>query len=1061
MLGVIDRYKKPEKSRLFLCKPNRQTLAELKEAYGKELRTSYNGIHELTFTIPYKIIKNNKSVNNPNFHLIKGDYLIKYVKGDIEEYFVIDKPSNTGGEKDNKTVTCFLSPYALRKKLVRNYSGTKKLYDPVGSDGFLNDTLIRKTNWSVGYVDGDLLTKYRTVDVTEQSLIEFIESLNEAFGCIAVWDTKNKQLHLYKDENYGTDKGLLVEQGKYLKAISEEPDFDSVATRVYVYGKEDLTFNSVNPSGTDYIESFDYYLYPFERDVNKNTIKSSNYMSDGLCHALLDYTALVESKQGEFANLLTQKESLQQTLTTKQNELTNLEIDLAIIQDNIDVKMALEEDTSVLLVDKQNKEAEIATKKNEISTVKSDIANVDSQINTLKNTIAKENNFTPDQIVELNEYEHEKIINNQYISDEKELYNFAKSEIAKISQPLIHYKMDLVDFTKVVQCQRDWDKLNYGDIVTVRYPKFNVDIKARIISIAHNEDNNSIDIEIANSADINSGFLTLKDLFQKTTTSSTAIDMSKYKWDKSEANQDSINNIINSDFDAFSKRIIAGVDESVEISRRGIRVSNPSFPDDMTVIQAGAIGLIKNGEYKVAMHPDRGVVAEIVKGKLIAGVNLVIQNESGKYTMDDQGFTIQGGSFHMNDDGNGISITPSTGMTITSPTVRSTFNNTDGIKIQVKQGTNWLDKFYFDIYNSRLVVNGEINAAELKVNGSSVLTADKMKINGFYVDKITTDQLEAGTAKITSAMIETLEADKITGNKFIVGKNSTTTQLEMFTTDTGVHYIKSSRGGDNNVGGLRIESLGALSFTANSSYGVYIVGAPLVAQNGARFNGISQFNDPVTINSSLTTQTINCTSTSYNNFTGGILCDSFISAGGALSGYTVLADGAIDSGRMSSYGYFRYAGNTNSYLRVGSTSAHIYVGGSSKASWSSMPKTRLEPSGDGILDGKEFGANNPASMQPLLFDYFHNIVVDGTRLIFLDKKFIEFVSDYSVFISGGEGVWVSEKNLEWFNLSGTGTVSLFVMGIQKGKENIVGYNFVEKEDDGIIYRDFAERRINR
>ncbi|MDF2605896.1 MAG: hypothetical protein K0S34_86 [Bacillales bacterium] len=160
------------------------------------------------------------------------------------------------------------------------------------------------------------------------------------------------------------------------------------------------------------------------------------------------------------------------------------------------------------------------------------------------------------------------------------------------------------------------------------------------------------------------------------------------------------------------------------------------------------------------------------------------------------------------------------------------------------------------------------------------------------------------------------------------------------------------------------------------------------------------------------------------------------------------------------YGYYKY--DDNSYFRIGTSTAAVVVNGTSKASWSSMPKTRLEPSGDGVLDGKEFGANNPASMQPLLTDYFCNIVVDGEKRIDMDSNFMEFVGCFDVFLNDTSTVIVKEKGVDYIVLEGTGTTSFFVMGIQKGKENIVGYSLEEKTDiTGETLRDFVPREYER
>jgi hypothetical protein len=1112
MLGVIDLSKHPEKSRLFLCKPNRQTIAELHEAFDKNIRTSYNGIHELTFKIPYKVEKNKKFIRNPHIDLIRGHYLIRYEKGNTKEYFVINKPRNkTSDGIETKEIQCFLLPYQLNKVRVRLYNETKPLYDPVGSDGILNDTLLRKTNWSVGHIDSDILVKYRTIDVSEMSMIEFIDKLCEAFDCIVVYDTVNKRVNFYKEENYGRDQGLIIEYGKYLKNIEDDPDFDNVTTRLYVYGKEDISINKYNPTGMDYIDSFDYYLYPFERDENRNVIKHSNYMSDELCHAILDYQEFVSTKQGEFTNLLNQKESLEQTLTTKENELTTLQTELALIQDEIDVTLANNGDVTQLNIEKEDKINEINAKQSEIDSINSQISSVDTQIETLKNEIKLENHFSSELLLELNEnYIHEKVWTNEYISDEQELYEEGKKQILKMNQPIVHYKIDIVDFTKVVQCQKDWDKLKYGDIVTIRYPNFNIDIKARIISIDHNEDNNQINIEIANAKDIKNGFLLLKDLYQKTEHTATQVDMSKYKWDNSVENINSINQIINNTWDATKRRIVAGVNESVEIGRRGIIVSNPDFPNEKVLIQSGVVGVSNDGgeTFKNAITGS-GIIGERIFGKIIAGVNLTIENDSGKYKFDSQGFTIDGGSItivgglppdqldptfkdslvELNKDySNGVRIDTVQGIVVTRSDnkVKSTFNATDGIKVQVKEGSNWVDKFYFDATSGNLNIDGVVNARDLKVNGSSVLTTDKLKINGAYIDKITTDQLVAGSAKITTAMIETLEV----GRNVIMGANASiswsqisgrpnTTYIDANGIYTGqiradqitAGYISADRIWGGTLSGVQIN----VSTDATVGRNLYVGDQYDSYSNYIRFKSNAYIygnNNSITIDAGASGQIqigrypyiqIGSSYIAFNGSTYiydttylyGTIVTNILTTG------QIRADGTVDSGG-GSFGYFRYKGNTNTYLRVGDTSAAIVVAGQTKATWASMPKVSLEPSGDGVIDGREFGANNPASMQPVLMDFFMGVSVDGERRIDLDEKFLEFVSSFDVFISSDCNVSVKEKGADYIILQGTGTGSFFVAGIQRGKEDIVGYNFVEvTNEDGVTSREFAERRISR
>lgn len=612
MIGDIDRNLQPYEYRLFLCKPDKTTIAELPEAYDKHLVLNYNGIHELSFKLPFKIEKNKKFIRNNHVDILRGHYLIRLErknKNDIfldKMYFLIVKPKNIAQDgKEYKEVQCYLLPYELKDKIIRQYQGTKTLSE------VLSETLCYKTDWVVDYIDTAIAGKYRTFNESQTNLLDFIYKLCDTFDVIVSWDTVNKEVSFYKNENYGTDKGLFIEYGKYLKAINEEPDFDNVITRLYCYGNNDLSIRDVNPTGMDYIESFDYYMYPFQRDEQRNVLQHSNYMSDSLCHAILDYQALIESKKGIFNDLIIQKQTLQETLTQKQNELQVLQTELSKIIDNLDIANASGQDTSSLIQQKIAKEAEISIKQNEINQINTDIYNIDTQITTLRAEISISSNFTPEQIIELNRFIKEYVWSDTSYIDSNDLYEDGKKKLTIISQPLISYEIDIIDFLNVVECQRDWEKLVIGDIVTIKYPNFNVNIKAKIISIDLEIDNHNIKLKIANTDYLTDGFLTLKDIIHRTISTSTQVDMSKYKWDEANSKATEIERVINQAWDATAREIKAGVNESVEISKRGIRIVDPIDPQKMVILNHSVVAVTNDGgaSWRHAITPQ-GIVGE-------------------------------------------------------------------------------------------------------------------------------------------------------------------------------------------------------------------------------------------------------------------------------------------------------------------------------------------------------------------------------------------------------------------------------------------------------------------
>lgn len=684
MLGDIDLTLKKQEHRSYLCKPDKTVIAELSESYNKKLITKYNALHEFSFTLPYSIEKNKQYVRNDHVDQLRGHYYIRLDVVDNDDsvlnsdYFYITKPKQSANDGiETLQVQCYLSPYALRQKTVRNYTGTKTL------EQALTETLLVKSNWKIGHIDEEIESIYRTFDESQRNLLDFIYQLAETFDAVVVWDTINETVSFYKNENLGQDKGLSIEYGKYLKTIDEDPDFDNVVTRLICEGNDGLSIQRLNPTGANYLEDLSYYLYPFERDENKNVLSHSYYMSDELCHAQLDYEELLKSKEpieksaevgttvtnikitnhglsngdyienitkdavrkvtvvdvnnftvasvtnqvptdkillyptGTFGKLFFQKEDYQAQLTTLENQMQDLVNELSIILDNLDVANANGDSTASLITQRENKEIEIDAKQTQIDVVEANISNVDGQLSSLYAEISVGNNFTAEQLIERNSFEIENVwVDTNYTNDE-DLYNDGLKKLKAVSQPRINYSIDIVDFMSVIECQREWGKLVLGDIVTVRYPNFGIDIQAKMIEITQGLDEHSIALTIANAKDIDNGFVKVQEILNNAARSSTTVDLSKMRWDAAVEETSTINEIINSTWSAVEKEIKAGINESVSVSGRGIVLTNPDDPSKMIILQHGLIALSEDSgnTWKTAIQPS-GITAEVIRGKL-------------------------------------------------------------------------------------------------------------------------------------------------------------------------------------------------------------------------------------------------------------------------------------------------------------------------------------------------------------------------------------------------------------------------------------------------------------
>jgi len=376
MLNSVNFQQTPEQARLFLCLPDKTTIAELQSAYRRTYTRHYGGIDQLIFSLPYRVKADMKFIRNPDVDLINGDYLIRLEQNGDPAYFIISKYRNTMSDgKQAMEVECQSLPYELRSKIVPIYTEQKMLYDFIGTNSVLHDTLLRLTEWTVDYCDVQAAVKQRQFDVSQTTMLDFLFLVAETYNVIPVFDTIQRRVSFYREEDYGADKGLVIDE-RYLKSIDEQENHDDIITRLYGYGKDRLTFAAVNPTGAEYIEDFSYYMYPFEQDDEGNVLRHSQFMSDSLCRALLAYRETVESHRSSLHNLLVARAGLVEQQGPLNVQLFSFAADLDTINANINVNIRSNLDLTVLNAQKVVKLDALKAKQREIDEATADIGSV-------------------------------------------------------------------------------------------------------------------------------------------------------------------------------------------------------------------------------------------------------------------------------------------------------------------------------------------------------------------------------------------------------------------------------------------------------------------------------------------------------------------------------------------------------------------------------------------------------------------------------------------------------------------------------------------------------------
>lgn len=645
----VDYKKRTQEAKLHLAKPNKQIISHISEKYGHTLALKLANINELTFSIPHFIEENGQHVRNPHVDLIKERMLIRATMGAYKEWFVVDSIEENADDSEVFNVTAFSLAYELKGKRVSGYE-----VENANATEILTN-LLTGSIWKIGTIDAMFNGMFRSFESGDDSnILDCVIQLAETFGALLEWNTNTKKISLKNAAENGKFKGMTVNYGRFLKSVNRSRTTDEMVTRLYVEGNEGLSIHSVNPTGQAYIEDFSWFMYPFKRDANKNVIQSSHFMSDALCHAILEHQALIQTYSPEISNYTSEITAKtveliteQSTLETLTNEQENLEVlvdaakaVLSKLQSEVPMP-----DTSAevqLLADKtiqlNTKRMEVGAQEIAVKTIELDLADLQSELDTLQGEISNQASFTPQLLEELNPY----IIESSWKDDRyikvDELYEDAIKKFAEIRQPKVVIEVSIDNLMNILEEQYYWDKLVLGDLIKVKYPQMDIEYMAKIIEINYDLENAEATITIANTTDLLSETEKLIQLLYGSQSASQLVQNNKYKWNKVNAVSEQVSQLLLSEWDANKNKIIAGVNNSVEVGNRGIVISTPDAPNEMVIMQAGIIALTRDGgeTWKTAIKPD-GIVAERLIGQIIAGQELLITNSSGSFTMDNNG----------------------------------------------------------------------------------------------------------------------------------------------------------------------------------------------------------------------------------------------------------------------------------------------------------------------------------------------------------------------------------------------------------------------------------------
>lgn len=722
MNQIFDKYNLYEIPGFFLCQPSGEELFSLGGIFDRRFKPRYNSLSELSFVAPYQIDG------------VKTDYYphLLYKKLVLLEdigYFMITNVSETNdGKVRQKEVTCQSLEVELCSKRVTTYSGTKQFYDFISpSATLIGEIMTYIPDWTVGSIDSELTTLYRTFDVSDTSLYNLLmTTVEDSYQCIFYFDYLNKTVNAYAIGSAITPTDVYLSHDNLIEKLDIKEVSDELVTALTVKGGGNLSIAQVNPIGSDVLYNFTYY-------------KTLDWMTQDLIDAITAWEAKVLEKQGDYADLLTLLKDNNETLITLQSELAELTAELKSLEGVMGARIQAGIDYSDISAQISAKNSEIASKQAEIDSVYAIIGVADSngvypdgslmkQLKDINTYVSFASNFTSAQQIQLshfivgNTYNNENFIQTDImtqaeIQDQAQaLFDQGVAVLAKVSVPRYEFTVDSVNFMFLKDFSVFIDQIELGSSVTLELDEDTFIYPVLLGMDLNYDDPTDFTLTFGNRLRLDDSSYTFTDLFGQAVNNGVSTSFNSEQWGNWNRNyKDEVSTFITSALDASLNTVISGSTQNVLIDQNGLRgrssidsthydpqqvwlVNNMlAFTDDNWSTAKLALGRVNSSS-----GSSFGLVAETVVGRLIAGNNLTITNDSATFTVNSTGATLTNATMTIN---------------TTNGKSKILLDPTNGIKIQGLTGGSWEDKFYADS-NGNLTFKGALSGATGTFSGT-------------------------------------------------------------------------------------------------------------------------------------------------------------------------------------------------------------------------------------------------------------------------------------------------------------------------------------------------------
>lgn len=585
-------------------------------------------------------------------------------------------------------------------------------YDPANPKGsLLNRVLNVAPNWSVGHVDATLASKQRSFDVDDNDVYSFLTGdVSEAFNCLFIFDTFNMTVNAYDLDNYGDDTNIYVSMDNLAQSMTETIDENSIITCYRVNGGDGIYINEVNPNSTNKIYNFEYYLPEMEESIqNKVKVYNEKYQSlkpqyEEIMKRLGNQIGVIQDLETRLPDSLDSKDWTKyglEFLDSKVKSFKNI--------DEVYCAQGMNKPNSFNynlyqqnLKDLNNVTAEYNKRKTEVDSATDIYNSIIAERNAIQSQLDMDKWFTKDEWETLDSYVVEETYSNDnYITTdnttdterfdiERQLFNVAWKDLSKKCRPQYQYSSTLSNVLTIPQFKGFLKYFQLGNFIRMA-TDYDTIIKLRLISFTVDyNDTSKIDVTFSDAVRVHDIYEDASSIQAQANSAAMSFQFNKNQYDKSVNQSNFVEEMRKYGLDVATVQIHNASNQSQVWDETGmtfrmwnnerndfepeqIKIINNMmvFSDDGFQTSKMAIGKIpidKNGNYAY------GINAEVLMSKLVMSENLWIENNSGTYKFNDDGFIASSGK-------NSVKIQPNNAselFSIYKGNQKQVYTNSDG-----------------------------------------------------------------------------------------------------------------------------------------------------------------------------------------------------------------------------------------------------------------------------------------------------------------------------------------------------------------------------------------------